>query len=172
LTHTTLSIICDVRDPITKKEYSRDPRSITRKTAAYLKKSKIADHAFFRAGAGVLHLRSRVVRPGDQFREVLRRLARGHLGPRGRGCDEPRLQGAPQEGYFPPPPMDTMQNIRSEMVAELVNLGIPVEAHHHEVATGGQCEIDMRYQELLTMSDNVMTYKYVCKNVAARHGRW
>ena len=67
--------------------------------------------------------------------------------------------------------MDTMQNIRSEMVAELINLGIPVEAHHHEVATGGQCEIDMRYQDLVTMADSVMMYKYVCKNVAARHGK-
>jgi glutamine synthetase len=67
--------------------------------------------------------------------------------------------------------MDTMQNVRSEMVAELINLGIPVEAHHHEVATGGQCEIDMRYQDLLTMADSVMMYKYVCKNVAARHGK-
>jgi glutamine synthetase len=67
--------------------------------------------------------------------------------------------------------MDTMQNIRSEMVATLVEMGIPVEAHHHEVATGGQCEIDMRYQDLITMADNVMTYKYVCKNVAARHGK-
>ena len=64
-----------------------------------------------------------------------------------------------------------MQNIRSEMVAELIELGIPVEAHHHEVATGGQCEIDMRYQDLVTMADNVMMYKYVCKNVAARHGK-
>jgi glutamine synthetase len=61
--------------------------------------------------------------------------------------------------------------MRSEMVATLIDLGIPVEAHHHEVATGGQCEIDMRYQDLVTMSDNVTTYKYVCKNVAARHGK-
>ena len=76
-----------------------------------------------------------------------------------------------KEGYFPTPPMDTMQNIRSEMVATLIELGIPVEAHHHEVATGGQCEIDMRYQDLVTMADNVMMYKYVCKNVAARHGK-
>ena len=76
-----------------------------------------------------------------------------------------------KEGYFPTPPMDTMQNIRSEMVATLIDLGIPVEAHHHEVATGGQCEIDMRYQDLVTMADNVMMYKYVCKNVAARHGK-
>src|SRR5260370_33861300 len=67
--------------------------------------------------------------------------------------------------------MDTMQNIRSEMVQTLIDLGIPVEAHHHEVATGGQCEIDMRYQDLVTMADSVMMYKYVAKNVAARHGK-
>jgi glutamine synthetase len=67
--------------------------------------------------------------------------------------------------------MDSLQNIRSEMVATLTELGIPVEAHHHEVATGGQCEIDMRYQDLVTMSDNVMIYKYVAKNVAARYGK-
>ena len=67
--------------------------------------------------------------------------------------------------------MDSMQNIRSEMVQTLIDLGIPVEAHHHEVATGGQCEIDMRYQDLVTMADSVMTYKYVAKNVAARHGK-
>src|SRR5256714_5316434 len=67
--------------------------------------------------------------------------------------------------------MDTMQNIRSELVRTLIEVGIPVEAHHHEVATGGQCEIDMRYQDLVTMCDNVMLYKYVCKNVAARHGK-
>src|SRR5258707_15283757 len=73
-----------------------------------------------------------------------------------------------KEGYFPTPPMDTMQNIRSEMGAELINLGIPVEAHHHEVATGGQCEIDMRFQDLITMAASVMMYKYVCKNRAAR----
>ena len=67
--------------------------------------------------------------------------------------------------------MDTLQNLRSEMVKELIDMGIAVEAHHHEVATGGQCEIDMRYQDLVTMADNVMMYKYVAKNVAARHGK-
>src|SRR5438552_17763541 len=76
-----------------------------------------------------------------------------------------------KEVYVPTPPTDTIQYSRSEMVATLMELGIPVEAHHHEVATGGQCEIDMRYQELVTMADNVMMYKYVCKNVAARHGK-
>src|SRR2546423_8826603 len=67
--------------------------------------------------------------------------------------------------------MDTMQNIRSELVRTLIEVGIPVEAHHHEVATGGQCEIDMRYQDLVAMADSVRMYKYVAKNVAARHGK-
>ena len=155
--HTTLSMICDVRDPITKKEYSRDPRSIARKAAAYLKKTKIADTRLFRPGTGVLHLRPGLLRPGNQLRQVLRRQPRRHLGPRRRGPHQPGYKVRLKEGYFPTPPMDTMQNIRSEMVATLIDLGIPVEAHHHEVATGGQCEIDMRFQDLVTMADNVMT---------------
>src|SRR5206468_10368566 len=75
------------------------------------------------------------------------------------------------DGYFPAPPMYSTENIRSEMVATLIEMRTTVEAHHHEVATGGQCEIDMRYQNLITMGDSVMTYKYICKNVAARHGK-
>ena len=169
--HTTLSIICDVRDPITKKEYSRDPRSVARKTAAYLKKTKIADTAFFGPELEFFIFDQAFYDQGINF-------AKYYVGSRegvwGRGDEEPSNLGYKmrlKEGYFPTPPMDTMQNIRSEMVATLIDLGIPVEAHHHEVATGGQCEIDMRYQDLVTMADNVMTYKYVCKNVAARHGK-
>ncbi len=171
MTHTTLSIICDVRDPITKKEYSRDPRSIARKTAAYLKKAKIADTAYFGPELEFFIFDQAFYDQGINFGKY-------YVGSRegiwGRGDEDPTNLGYKvrlKEGYFPTPPMDTMQNIRSEMVATLIELGIPVEAHHHEVATGGQCEIDMRYQDLVTMSDNVMMYKYVCKNVAARHGK-
>jgi glutamine synthetase len=95
-------------------------------------------------------------------------------GIRGRGEESKDNRGYHvrlKEGYFPCPPMDTLQDLRSEMVKVLVDMGVPVEAHHHEVATGGQCEIDMRYQDLVTMADNVMMYKYVAKNVAARHGK-
>ena len=169
--HTTLQIICDVRDPITKKEYSRDPRSIARKAAQYIKKTKIADNAFFGPELEFFIFDSAFYDQGINF-------AKYHVDSRegiwGRGDEDVSNRGYKirlKEGYFPTPPMDTMQDVRSEMVAELIALGIPVEAHHHEVATGGQCEIDMRFQDLLTMSDNVMMYKYVCKNVAARHGK-
>ena len=169
--HTTVQMICDVRDPITKKEYSRDPRSIARKAVTFLKKTKIADTAYFGPELEFFIFDYAWYDQGINF-------AKYHVGSRegvwGRGEESETNLGYKvrlKEGYFPPPPMDTMQNIRSEMVTELINLGIPVEAHHHEVATGGQCEIDMRYQDLLTMADSVMIYKYVCKNVAARHGK-
>ncbi len=169
--HTTLSLICDVRDPITKKEYSRDPRSIARKTEAYLKKTKIADRAMFGPELEFFIFDHCFYDQGINF-------AKHYVGSRegiwGRGDEDPTNLGYKirlKEGYFPCPPMDTLQNIRSEIVASLMDLGIPVEAHHHEGATGGQCEIDMRYQDLVTMSDNVMYYKYVAKNVAARHGK-
>ena len=169
--HTTLSLICDVRDPITKKEYSRDPRSIARKAVKFLKQTKIADTANFGPELEFFIFDHAWYDQGINF-------SKHYVGSRegiwGRGDEDPANLGYKirlKEGYFPTPPMDSMQNIRSEMVAELINLGIPVEAHHHEVATGGQCEIDMRYQDLVTMADSVMMYKYVCKNVAARHGK-
>jgi glutamine synthetase len=171
LQHTTLAIICDVRDPITKKEYARDPRSIARKTEAYLRKTKIADRAMFGPELEFFVFDNCFYDQGINF-------AKYHVGSRegiwGRGDESESNLGYKvrlKEGYFPCPPMDTMQNIRSEIVSILQELGIPVEAHHHEVATGGQCEIDMRYQDLMTMSDNIMYYKYVAKNVAARHGK-
>src|SRR5215208_4508575 len=171
LQHTTLHIICDVRDPITKREYSRDPRSIARKAINYMKKSRIADSANFGPELEFFIFDHAWYDQGINF-------AKHYVGSRegvwGRGDEDITNLGHKirlKEGYFPTPPMDTMQNIRSEMVATLMELGIPVEAHHHEVATGGQCEIDMRYQDLMTMADSVMMYKYVCKNVAARHGK-
>lgn len=169
--HVTLSMICDVRDPITQKEYSRDPRSIARKAAEYLKQTKVADMAAFGPELEFFIFDHVWYDQGINY-------AKYEVGSRegiwGRGDEDPGNAGYKirlKEGYFPIPPMDTMQNLRGEMVATLMELGIPVEAHHHEVATGGQCEIDMRYQDLLTMADSVMMYKYVCKNVAARHGK-
>jgi glutamine synthetase len=169
--HTTVSMICDVRDPITKKEYSRDPRSIGRKAIAFLQKTKIADRAMFGPELEFFIFDYAWYDQGINY-------AKYHVGSRegiwSRGDEDVANLGQKirlKEGYFPCPPIDTMHNIRSEIVTELINLGIPVEAHHHEVATGGQCEIDMRYQELLQMADNVMIYKYVAKNVAARHGK-
>ncbi|MDB5297171.1 MAG: Glutamine synthetase type [Phycisphaerales bacterium] len=169
--HATVSMICDVRDPITKKEYSRDPRSIARKTDLYLQKTKIADRAMFGPELEFFVFDYAWYDQGINY-------AKYHVGSREgvwtRGDEDTTNLGQKirlKEGYFPCPPIDTLHNIRSEMVAELINLGIPVEAHHHEVATGGQCEIDMRYQPLVRMADNVMIYKYVAKNIAARHGK-
>ena len=137
LQHTTLSLICDVRDPITKKEYSRDPRSIARKTIEYLKKSKIADTANFGPELEFFVFDYAWYDQGINF-------AKYYVGSRegvwGRGDETEANLGHKirlKEGYFPTPPMDTMQNVRSEMVATLIELGIPVEAHHHEVARAG-----------------------------------
>ena len=171
LQHPTLILICDVRDPITKKEYSRDPRSIARKCVAYLQKTEIADRASFGPELEFFVFDQVWYDQGINF-------AKYYVGSKegiwGRGEESPDNLGyrvRQKEGYFPCPPMDTLQNLRSEMVQVLIDMGIPVEAHHHEVATGGQCEIDMRYQDLMTMADNVMMYKYIAKNVAARHGK-
>jgi glutamine synthetase len=171
LIHPTLSIICDVRDPITKKEYSRDPRSIARKCMNFLQKSKIADHAYFGPELEFFVFDHAFYDQGINFAKY---YVESREGIWGRGNEDPTNLGYKirlKEGYFPCPPMDTLQNIRSEMVSTLVSLGIPVEAHHHEVATGGQCEIDIRFQDLITMGDSVMMYKYVVKNIAARHGK-
>jgi glutamine synthetase len=169
--HTTLSMICDVRDPITKKEYSRDPRSIARKAELYLQKTKIADRAMFGPEVEFFIFDYAWYDQGINY-------AKYHVGSREgvwtRGDEDTTNLGQKirlKEGYFPMPADRHDAQHPVEMVAELMNLGIPVEAHHHEVATGGQCEIDMRYQPLIRMADNVMIYKYVAKNVAARHGK-
>ena len=169
--HPTLSLLCDVRDPLTKKEYSRDPRSIGRKAADYLKSTGLADQAMFGPELEFFIFDQAWYDQGINF-------AKYHVGSREgiwtRGTEDGANLGyqvRQKEGFFPMPPMDTMQNLRSEMVATMMEMGIPVEGHHHEVATGGQCEIDIRYQDLLTIADNVMMYKYICKNIAARHGK-
>jgi glutamine synthetase len=171
LVHPTLAIVCDVRDPITKREYSRDPRSIARKCIEHLKRSKIADMASFGPELEFFVFDHVWYDQGTNFAKYAVESVEGTWT---RGIELPDNKGHKirmKEGYFPCPPMDTLQTLRSEMVAVLHELGIPVEAHHHEVATGGQCEIDMRHQDLLTMADSVMFYKYVVKNVAARNGK-
>ncbi|MEX1017770.1 MAG: type I glutamate--ammonia ligase [Phycisphaeraceae bacterium] len=167
----TLGLICDIKDPVTKKEYSRDPRSIGRKAQDYLKRSKIADHAMFGPELEFFIFDSAWYDQGVNSAHYRVDSAEGIWN---RGKQDPTNLGyqvRQREGYFPMPPMDTMTDLRSEMVHEMTKLGIPVEGHHHEVATGGQAEIDLRYQGLLKMADTCMLYKYVVKNVAARHGK-
>lgn len=169
--HPTLSIICDVKDPVTKKEYSRDPRSIARKAASFLKKSKIADTAYFAPEMEFFIFDSVHY---DQTVNSASYHVDSVEGVWNRGKDSPANLGHQirlKEGIFPLPPIDTGQNLRTQMAEVMIEAGIPVESHHHEVATGGQAEIDLRHQDLVSMADTCMLYKYIVKNVAAQHGK-
>jgi glutamine synthetase len=165
----TLVLICNIVDPITREAYTRDPRNIARKAEAYLKSSGIGETAYFGPEAEFFIF--------DDIRFESTRFSAFYKidsieGSWNTGRDEgPNLgyKPRPKEGYFPVPPMDKFQDLRTEMVLTLENLGIEIEAQHHEVATAGQAEIDMRFKPLLQMADQLMWFKYVLKNVAYRH---
>jgi len=165
----TLVLICNIVDPVTREAYTRDPRNITQKAEAYLKSSGIGDVAYFGPEAEFFIF--------DDIRFESTRFSAFYEidsveGNWNTGRDEgPNLgyKPRPKEGYFPVPPMDKFQDLRTEMVLTLENLGIETEAQHHEVATAGQAEIDMRFKPLLQMADQLMWFKYVLKNVAYRH---
>ena len=169
--HPTLVMLCNIEDPITRERYSRDPRFIAHKAETYLKQSGIGDTAYFGPEAEFFIFDDArfSTGPDHSFYSVDSVEAAWNTGRDEEGGNlayKPRHK----EGYFPVPPSDSLQDIRTEMVLEMQKLGIAVEAHHHEVATGGQCEIDMRFCPLVAMADQLMTYKYVVKNVARRHG--
>jgi glutamine synthetase len=165
----TLVLICNIVDPVTREAYTRDPRNITQKADAYLKSSGIGDVAYFGPEAEFFIF--------DDIRFESTRFSAFYEidsveGNWNTGRDEgPNLGYKPRhkEGYFPVPPMDKFQDLRTEMVLTLEDLGIETEAQHHEVATAGQAEIDMRFKPLLQMSDQLMWFKYVLKNVAYRN---
>ncbi|MCD6377317.1 MAG: type I glutamate--ammonia ligase [Planctomycetes bacterium] len=171
LVRPTLMMICDIKSPIDFREYSRDPRSVARKCEAYLAKSGIADRAYFGPELEFFifdHVRY------DQTVNSAFYFVDSSEGIWNRGSDDPSNRGYKvrlKEGYFPVPPTDQGQDIRSEMVSILMQCGIEVETHHHEVATGGQAEIDMIYDTLVNMSDKVMLYKYITRGVAAKYGK-
>ena len=167
----TLSMICDIRDPVTGSRYSRDPRSVARKAENYLKSTGLADTAFFGPEAEFFIFDD--VR-FDQTHECGYYYVDSVEGRWNSGKNEnPNLGYKPRykEGYFPVPPSDSLQNIRSEMMLTMIESGINVEAHHHEVATGGQGEIDFRFSPLLSCADQLILYKYIVKNVARKHGK-
>jgi glutamine synthetase len=167
----TLVISCNICDPVTGEDYTRDPRNIARKAENYIKSLGIADIAFFGPEAeffifddirfdqneheGYYHIDS-----------VEGRWNTGRI-------EDPNLGYKPRykEGYFPVPPTDSMQDLRSEMVLTLEKMGVQTEAQHHEVATGGQAEIDMRFAPLVEMADNLLKYKYVIKNTARKYNK-
>ena len=165
----TLVLIGNIVDPVTHEPYSRDPRYIAQKAEAYLKSSGIGDTAHFGPEPEFfifddVRFESRKNRA---FYEV-----DSEEGIWNSGRDEcPNLGYKPRhkEGYFPVPPMDKFQDLRTEMLLTLESLGIEIECQHHEAATGGQAEIDMRFKPLLQMGDQLMWFKYVLKNVAYKH---
>ncbi len=167
----TLSVICDIYDPITKEPYSRDPRYIAKKAEEYLKKTKIADLSYWGPEAEFFIFDDIRFDQGENFGYYYLDSVEGDWN---TGKDEkPNLGYKPRykEGYFPVPPHDTLQDIRSEIMLTLRSVGVPVEVHHHEVATAGQCEIDIRYSTLVKMADNLLMYKYVIKNVARKYNK-
>jgi len=171
--HPTLSLICDIVDPVTREHYTRDPRWIATKAANYLKSTRIGDTIFFGPEAEFFVFNSARFRtaPNTGFYEIDSVEGRWNTG-RESDYGSPNLAYKPRykEGYFPVPPSDTLQNLRTEMCLEMEKVGIIIEAQHHEVATGGQCEIDMKFRPIVEMADKLMLYKYIIKNVARRHG--
>lgn len=171
LEHKTLVLICNIEDPITGKDYAKDPRNIAKKAENFLKGSGIGDTAYFGPEAEFFIFDD--IRFNQNEHEGYYHIDSVE-GRWNTGKDEkPNLGYKPRykEGYFPVPPTDSMQDIRSEMMLLMEDMGIEIEAQHHEVATGGQAEIDMRFSSLVDMGDKMLKYKYVIKNVAKKHGK-
>ena len=167
----TLSLLCNIADPITKEKYSRDPRYIAQKAEAYLNSTGIGDTGYFGPEAEFF-IFDDIRYQNDSNQSFYAVDSEEGIWNSGRD-EEPNLGYKPRhkEGYFPVSPTDSLQDIRSEMLLTMEEVGIEMECHHHEVATAGQCEIDMRFAPLVKCADNLMWYKYIVKNVAKRHGK-
>jgi glutamine synthetase len=164
----TLSLVCSVFDPISREPYSRDPRHVAKKAVEYLQSTGIADTAYFGPEAEFFVF-DQVKYSAGEYSSVYQ--VDSVEGPWnsdifGYGHSVPH-----KRGYFPVAPFDTLQDLRSEMVRVMIETGLGVELHHHEVGTAGQCEIDLKYNSLINMADSVQMYKYIVKNVAKAHGK-
>jgi glutamine synthetase len=168
---TTLTMICNIQDPITREDYSRDPRNVARKSVNYLQSTGIADTAYLGPEAEFFIF--------DDIR-FDQKAHQGYYyidsieGEWNRGRDEGPNLGYKlrhKEGYFPVPPADQMMDIRNEMMQTMIDCGLDVECQHHEVGTAGQSEIDLRFAKLVEMADDLLLYKYIIKNVAKKHGK-
>jgi glutamine synthetase len=171
-THKTLDLTFFVHDPLTGEPYTRDPRNIARKAQEFLRGTGIADTVYFGPEAEFYIFGSARFETGPNAgyyyidsEEGAWNTGREEVG--GNLAYRPRYKG----GYFPVPPTDHYADLRSAMVRALIDAGIGVEMQHHEVGTGGQAEINMRFAPLLRMADNMMLYKYLIKNVARAHGK-
>ncbi len=166
----TLVMLCGIVDPITRQHYERDPRWIARKAEKFLQSTGIGDTAFFGAEAEFFifdNIRF------DQNEHCGYYFVDAEEGRWNSGREANNLGYRPRykEGYFPTPPTDHYQDLRSEMVQMMVDIGLNIECHHHEVATGGQAEIDQKFDTLVKSADNMMLYKYIIRNVAYNAGK-
>ena len=167
----TVSVLADIVDPITKEDYNKDPRGVAKKGLAYLKQTGIADACFI--GPEPEFFIFDDVRYLSNQRGAMYEIDSSEAAWNTGKSEEGNLghKVGYKGGYFPVSPIDSYGDLRAEMVEELQKVGIVVEAHHHEVATAGQCEIDMEFAPLMLMADQFMWYKYVIKNVAKRAGK-
>ena len=167
----TISLICDVYEPATKEKYTRCPRNIAQKASAYLLSTGIADTVYYGPEAEFFIFDD--VRfdskPNGSFYSVDSIEGKWNSGRE----ENPNLGYKPRykEGYFPVPPTDALMDLRNEMVVNLMNSRIDVEAQHHEVASGGQCEIDLRFQPLVKAADQLLLFKYIVKNTAKKNNK-
>ncbi|HEX7449437.1 MAG TPA: type I glutamate--ammonia ligase [Pirellulales bacterium] len=167
----TIAMICNIQDPITREDYSRDPRNVARKAVNYLKSTGIADTCFIGPEAEFFIF--------DDVRfDARAHEAYYHLDSIEGEWNRGRVEGPNlgyklrhKEGYFPVPPADQLMNVRNEMMQTMIDCGMDVEAQHHEVATAGQCEIDLRFNDLVKMADSMCYYKYIIKNVAKKYNK-
>jgi glutamine synthetase len=167
----TLVLICNIQDPLTGEDYSRDPRNVARKADNYLKSTGIADTAFFGAEAEFFIFDD--VRFEQNAHEGYYHVD-SIEGQWNRGRQENPNLGYKlrhKEGYFPVPPADQLMDLRNEMMQTMIECGLDVECQHHEVGTAGQSEIDLKYQELVSAADALLLHKYIVKNTARRHNR-
>jgi glutamine synthetase len=167
----TMVMLCSILDPLTREDYTRDPRNVARKAELYMRSTGIADQANF--GPEIEFFVFDSVR-FDQTQHSGFYFLDSSEGQWNTGRDEKPNLGNKirhREGYFPCPPQDQLHDLRSEMMRLMVDAGLRVEGHHHEVASGGQGEIDLKYGPLVQMADNVLKYKYIVRNTAIRNGK-
>jgi glutamine synthetase len=170
-TRRTLHLIANIHEPITGDRYPKDPRGVAERAEAHLLKTGLADLSYWGPECEFFIL-------DDVRYDYEQDRAYFYLDSVEAAWNTGREEGPNlayktdhKEGYFPAPPRDTLQDIRTEMMLTMESIGIDVEVHHHEVATAGQCEIDLRYDSLLSMADKVVWYKYIVRNVARQAGK-
>lgn len=171
LDEPTLVLNCNIQDCITREDYCRDPRNVARHALAYMESTGIADTAFFGPEAEFFLFDDVTYDNGTNFSHFMVDSREGHWNSgRDEGGNNLAYKIRPKSGYFPCPPADQLQDVRTQMMLTMIEAGIDVEAQHHEVATGGQSEIDMKFDTMLRMADKLTMYKYIVRNVARENG--